>query len=81
MNRLEFKKVSFVGNPRSEDAIVEVPVLLEARLLKALESAARTRDMTAGALVRCLLRDFLCYSDSNAPIRIAEKESNKAFQC
>lgn len=81
MHKLDAEKKSFAGNPRSEDAVVEVPVLLESRLMKALESAACARDMSAGALVRCLLRDFLCYSESDASIRVVEGESKKKSLC
>lgn len=49
-----------VGSP-----IVEVPVLLESWQLTALEAAAAAHGLTAGALVRCLLRDFLSCSENN----------------
>jgi hypothetical protein len=81
VNRFDTDAVSFADNTRSEDAVVEVPVLLEAQLWKALEAAARTHDMTAGAMVRCLLRDFLCYSDSGASVREPRNEARKASLC
>lgn len=81
MHKLDAEKKSSAGHSRSEDAVVEVAVLLESRLMKALESAARARDMTAGALVRNLLRDFLCYSDSGALRRGAESQSKKTSLC
>lgn len=81
MKRLDAKKATLAGNIRSEDAVVEVPVLLESRLLKALEAAARAQGVTAGALVRCVLRDFLCYSESGASARAGGGESRKASLC
>jgi hypothetical protein len=81
MNRLDAEKVSHMGDSRAEDAVVEIPVLLESHFLNGLEAAARDRGMTAGALVRCLLRDFLCYSDSVAPDRTSLSDSRKAFLC
>lgn len=69
MNQLDSEKVSLVGNPRCEDAVVEVSVLLEVRLLKGLETVACEQGMTAGALVRCLLRDFLCYPGRGTSMR------------
>jgi hypothetical protein len=47
-----------------EGPIVEVTVLLETWQLTALEAASRAHDVTAGELIRCLLRDYLaCYED------------------
>jgi hypothetical protein len=68
-------------NLPSEDAVVEVPVLLEVRLLKTLETAARKQGVSAGTLVRCLLRDFLCYSESSASVRDSPRDSRKASLC
>ena len=81
MNRLDVKKSCFVEHGRSEDDVMEVPVLLEARLLKALETAARAQGISAGALVRCLLRDFLCYSEKSATVRASSEGSRKASLC
>jgi hypothetical protein len=81
MNRLDSEKVSFTGNVRSEDAVVEIAILLEARLLKNLEAAARAQNRSAGALVRSLLRDFLCYSDSGASQRGPQSDPRTASLC
>jgi hypothetical protein len=53
------------SNPSSAESVVEVPVLLESGLLSALEAAACERGMSAGRIVRNLIRDFLSSSDSN----------------
>ena len=81
MNRRDAEKRSFAGNLPSEDAVVEVPVLLELQLLQRLEAAAGAGGMSAGALVRCLLRDFLCYSDSGASVRDFRDDSRTASLC
>ncbi len=47
--------------------VVEIPVLLEAWLLQALESAAGEQGMTTGALVRRLIREFVYYSTGDLP--------------
>jgi hypothetical protein len=52
-------------SPRSEGAVVEMNLLLEPWLLTALERAASEQNMTTAALVRCLIRDFLYYSDGS----------------
>jgi hypothetical protein len=81
MNRLDTDKVSFTGDPRSEDAVVEIAILLESRLLKNLEATARAQNMSAGTLVRCLLRDFLCYADSGASQHGSPKDPRTASLC
>ena len=81
MDRLDREKASLTGNPRSEDAVVEVSILLESRLMKQLEAAARAQDLSVGTLVRCLLRDFLFYSDSDASLRASQTGSKKATLC
>jgi hypothetical protein len=81
MKRLDAENVSLTGNSRCEDAVVEVPVLLESRLLKSLEAAAREQGMTTGTLVRCLLRDFLCYPDRIASVGASSRDSRTAFLC
>jgi len=81
MNRLDREKASMTDNPRSEDEIVEVAILLESRLMKRIEAAARAQSMSVGTLVRCLLRDFLFYSDSDASMRASQKDSKKATLC
>ncbi len=81
MNRLDRDKASLTENPRSEDAVVEISILLESRLMKRLEAAARAQDMSVGTFVRCLLRDFLFYSDSDASMRASQKDSKKATLC
>lgn len=50
------------GLPRSPEAIVEIPVLLESWLLTSLEQAASAQGMTTGNMVRRLIRDFLYYA-------------------
>jgi hypothetical protein len=68
MSVLETEKVPFVDDtPRSEEKVVEVPVLLESRLLTALEATASEHGMTTGKMVRRLIRDFLCYSEDDLP--------------
>ncbi len=81
MNRLDREETSFTGNPQPGDAVVEVSILLESRLMKRLEAAARAQGMSVGTLVRSLLRDFLCYSDSDASMRAPQEDSKKATLC
>jgi hypothetical protein len=81
MNKLDTAEIPFTGSPRSEDSVVEIAILLESRLMKRLEAAARAQGMSAGSLVRCLLRDFLCYSDSDASMRASPKDSTKTTLC
>lgn len=45
------------GGGRGE--VVEIPLLLSARQASALESAAYRRGMTAGEMVRWLLREYI----------------------
>jgi hypothetical protein len=60
MNAIDTERVQRVGsNSPSGSTVVEVPLLLDSRLLAALESAACRQGMTAGTLLRHLLRDFL----------------------
>lgn len=60
MNTLKLEKALRADDyPLPADVVVEVPVLLESRLLPLLASAADGQGMTAGTLVRCLIRDFL----------------------
>jgi allophanate hydrolase subunit 1 len=47
----------------ASESIVEVPVLLESWLLKALEDAASEQGMSTAEMVRRLIRDFVYYSD------------------
>jgi hypothetical protein len=42
--------------------VVEIPLLLSGRQMLALEEAAHDRGMTAGEMVRHLLRDFIARS-------------------
>ncbi len=81
MNSLDTEKASFKGNPRSADEVVEIAVLLESPLLECLEAAARAQGISAGSLVRSLLRDFLCYPDSNAHKFARQKDSRTATLC
>jgi hypothetical protein len=53
--------------PRTKAPVVEFPLLLEAWLLRDLESAAEEHGMTAGALARRLLREFLYYAAGEVP--------------
>jgi hypothetical protein len=50
--------------------VVEVPLLLEGWQMSALERAAHTRGLTAGEMVRTLLRDFI---SDRAPARPADR--------
>jgi hypothetical protein len=60
MNKLKLEMpLRADGHPLPQDAVVEVSVLLESRLLSLLTSAANGHGMTAGSLVRRLIRDFL----------------------
>lgn len=60
MNELPLEKVLRANDSSLPlDAVVEVPLLLESRLLPLLEVAANGQGMTAGTLVRRLIRDFL----------------------
>ena len=45
-------------NSHSED-VVEIPLLLQGSQITALETVAHSRGLTAGEMVRDLLRDFL----------------------
>jgi hypothetical protein len=63
MNMQLIEKIVFAdSSSQAEDAIMEIPVLLEAEQLTALEAAASAHGLTAGALVHCLLREFLSSS-------------------
>lgn len=72
MSRLDTDNVLFPCGPRSEDAIVEISVLLESGLLDSLEEAARAQSLTLGALMRRLLRDVLGCSPSETPVVVSE---------
>jgi hypothetical protein len=43
----------------AEGEVIEVPLLLPGWQVKVLETAAHSRGLTAGAMVRTLLRDFI----------------------
>jgi hypothetical protein len=45
--------------PSPGDEVVEVPLLLPGWQVSALASAAQDRGLTAGEMVRSLLRDFI----------------------
>lgn len=85
MNRLDTENLPFTNNPRAEDAVVEIAVLLESQLLTSLEEAACAQNISAAALVRCLLRDFLCYSDNAASPResreVREQHRYGEYRC
>jgi hypothetical protein len=71
MNTQLIEKTAFEdGSSQAEDAVVEILVMLEAAQMTALEAAACARGLTAGALVRCILRDYLSGSngDWQAPL-------------
>ena len=55
------------GHPVAEAEVVEVPLLLPGWQVCALETAAHQRGLTAAAMVRHLLRDFI--SGLNPPTR------------
>jgi hypothetical protein len=48
--------------------VVEIPLLLPGWQVAALETAAHRRGLTAGEMVRCLLRDFI-RSTAHEPAR------------
>jgi hypothetical protein len=48
--------------PSSEGDVVELPLLLPGWQVTKLESVAHQRGMTAAAMVRYLLRDFLTFA-------------------
>ncbi len=64
-------------NPRIGEGIVEVPVLLESWQLAALEAAASAHGLTAGNLVRCLLRDFLSSFETEWPASSDKSDAPK----
>jgi hypothetical protein len=47
--------------------VVEVPLLLSARQMKALEEAAHHRGLTAGEMVRRLLQEFIAGPSFKSP--------------
>jgi hypothetical protein len=68
MNAIDVEKVPLVGNDsRIGGAVVEINLMLEAWLLIALEEAACEQGMSAAAMTRRLIRDFLYYADRHAP--------------
>ena len=69
MNAIDTEKVQRAdGGCREGGTVVEVPLLLESRLLTALESAASAQGTTAATMLRRLIRDFLRdASDSPTP--------------
>jgi hypothetical protein len=67
MNAIDTEKVQRVGVFREGGTVVEVSLLLESQLLAALESAARRQGMTAGTMLRRLIRDFLLASTGDPP--------------
>ena len=50
-----------------EQDIVEIPLLLQGWQITALETAAHERGLTAGEMVRDVLRDFLVRYSSESP--------------
>ncbi len=78
MNRQLIEKSVFANDScLAEDAVVEIPILLEARQLTALEAFACAHGLTAGTLVRCLLRDFLSYSEGECTARFAATDTSQ----
>jgi hypothetical protein len=71
IDKVDFADVNLLG----PDAIVEVPVLLESWQLSALEAAAAAHGLTAGTLVRCLLRDYLSRSENDPPCSCAPSDT------
>jgi hypothetical protein len=68
MSTIRVEKVPLMGGgPQAGGAVVEINLLLEARLLTALEASAREQGMTAANLARRLIRDFVYYADRSAP--------------
>lgn len=60
MNAIDTERVQRLGSGLREGGkVVEVSLLLDAALLMALEAAARSQGVTAGVLLRRLLRDSL----------------------
>jgi hypothetical protein len=55
------------------DDVVEIPLLLQGWQMTALETAAHERGLTAGEMVRDLLRDFL----ARLPDEPAERSNGK----
>jgi hypothetical protein len=53
--------------PAADQEVVEVPLLLPGWQVSVLETAAHDRGLTAGQMVRSLLRDFLAGLDPAAP--------------
>ena len=63
-----------------EGAVVEIPVLLESWQLTALATAASAHGLTAGALVRSLLRDFLTCCENDCPASSPSRNASKQEQ-
>jgi hypothetical protein len=57
------------GHPVAEADVVEVPLLLPGWQVTALERAAHQRGLTAAAMVRSLLRDFIAHGVPAPPRR------------
>jgi hypothetical protein len=55
------------GHENGPAEVAEVPFLLSAGLLEALEGAASRRGLTAGQLLRHLVQDFLLRPEGNRP--------------
>jgi hypothetical protein len=55
----EARAVGLKESRGPEEAVVEVGLLLSGQQLAALEAAAHQRGLTAGGLVRHLIREFL----------------------
>lgn len=68
MNAIDTENVQRVdGGCREGGPVVEVPLLLESRLLTALESAACAQGTTAANMLRRLIRDFLRDASDSPP--------------
>jgi hypothetical protein len=68
MSAIDVEKVSLAGGgPQVGGTVVEINLLLESWLLTALEEAACEQGMSAAAMTRLLIRDFLYYADRSAP--------------
>lgn len=68
MNELQLEKLLRADDSLwPQDQVVEVPVLLESKLLPLLASAATGQGLTTGMLIRRLIHDFLDDSTKLSP--------------
>ena len=73
MNAIELEKASCMeSSSQAGTRVVEINLLLEARLLADLEIAANERGLTAATITRRLIRDFLHRAAAVSPTALCE---------